>query len=357
MTISEVDLIHLRRAVELAREALDAGDGPFGSVLVDASGAERFADRNREATTGDPTRHPEFEIARWAATNLTADERAAATVYTSGEHCPMCAAAHAWVGLGRIVYVASAEQIAGWRRELGAPPSPLAVLPVTTVAPEVPVDGPAEPLVSQVRELVEHAARGTSAMSGPATSGPPIRLPEGSTLPVGVTLRRPGSDDHASVVAVIPDWWGLPADTHLPALLPRLFFQHFGDHSFLAEDASGLAAFLIGFHSSSQPEVAYVHFVGVRPDLRQAGLARTLYEAFFTEARAAGLRRVDAITGPVNRRSQAFHRAMGFEQTGTVDIDGVPAWPDYDGPGEHRVTFTREVGPEPERSFRPPRGA
>ncbi|GAA1781485.1 hypothetical protein GCM10009748_13940 [Agromyces lapidis] len=159
MTISEADLVHLRRAVELAREALAGGDGPFGSVLVDAAGVDRFADRNREETTGDPTRHPEFEIARWAATNLTVDERAAATVYTSGEHCPMCSAAHAWAGLGRIVYVASAEQIAGWRRELGAPASPVAPLPITVVAPGLPVEGPVDELVSEVRVLVERAVR------------------------------------------------------------------------------------------------------------------------------------------------------------------------------------------------------
>ncbi|MFF2272080.1 nucleoside deaminase [Agromyces sp. NPDC058136] len=156
MTISEADLIHLRRAVELARQALDSGDGPFGSVLVDAAGVERFADRNRDASTGDPTRHPEFEIARWAATNLTADERAASTVYTSGEHCPMCSAAHAWVGLGRIVYVASAEQITGWRRELGAPAAPVAPLPITAVAPGLPVEGPVDELVAEVRVLIEH---------------------------------------------------------------------------------------------------------------------------------------------------------------------------------------------------------
>ena len=97
------------------------------------------------------------QIARWAATNLTVDERAAATVYTSGEHCPMCSAAHAWVGLGRIAYVASAEQIAGWRRELGAPPSPVGVLPITSVAPGLPVDGPVKQLVPEVRALVERA--------------------------------------------------------------------------------------------------------------------------------------------------------------------------------------------------------
>ncbi|MGR0319880.1 nucleoside deaminase [Agromyces sp. ZXT2-3] len=157
MTISEADLVHLRRAVELAREALDAGDGPFGSVLVDAAGLERFADRNREQTTGDATRHPEFEIARAAAVNLTADERAAATVYTSGEHCPMCSAAHAWVGLGRIVYVASAEQISGWRAALGAPSSAVAVLPIDAVAPGVRVEGPVDGLVPEVRALIERA--------------------------------------------------------------------------------------------------------------------------------------------------------------------------------------------------------
>ena len=62
-----VDLVHLRRCVDLAREGLDAGDEPFGSLLVDASGAVRFEDRNRVAG-GDHTRHPEFEIARWSTT-------------------------------------------------------------------------------------------------------------------------------------------------------------------------------------------------------------------------------------------------------------------------------------------------
>ncbi|UOE42907.1 GNAT family N-acetyltransferase [Agromyces larvae] len=162
-------------------------------------------------------------------------------------------------------------------------------------------------------------------------------------LPAGITLRRPTEYDHAAVVRVIPDWWGLPAASHLPMMLPRLFFQHFSDTSFIATDAAGLAGFLIGFRSTAQPGVAYIHFVGVRPDLREAGLARTLYETFFAEARADGCHRVDAITGPGNRRSQAFHAAMGFTATGDMEVDGVLAWRDYDGPGEHRVTFTRAI--------------
>ncbi len=88
----DTELRRLRRCVELATEALEAGDEPFGSVLVAADGTALAEDYNRESS-GDPPRHPEFELARWAAANMTAGERAEATVFTSGEHCPMCATA------------------------------------------------------------------------------------------------------------------------------------------------------------------------------------------------------------------------------------------------------------------------
>ncbi|MFI8891584.1 nucleoside deaminase [Streptomyces paradoxus] len=152
MVVKDTELPYLRRCVELAAEALEAGDEPFGSVLVGADGAVLGEDHNRVAS-GDRTRHPEFELARWSAAHLTPGERAAATVYTSGEHCPMCAAAHAWVGLGRIVYVASSEQLTTWLGELGVPPAPVRPLPVQEVAPGVTVDGPVPELAEQVREL------------------------------------------------------------------------------------------------------------------------------------------------------------------------------------------------------------
>jgi tRNA(Arg) A34 adenosine deaminase TadA len=151
--LAGADLIHLRRCVELASEAVDAGDFPFGSVLVAGDGAVLAEDRNRENTLGDATRHPEFELARWAAANMTAAERAAATVFTSGEHCPMCSAAHAWVGLGRIVYVSSSEQLTAWLAELGVEPPPVRTLPVNQVAPGLVVQGPVPGLDEQVRQL------------------------------------------------------------------------------------------------------------------------------------------------------------------------------------------------------------
>jgi tRNA(Arg) A34 adenosine deaminase TadA len=153
--LTEDDLRHLRRCVELAREALDAGDGPFGSVLVTADGRVVGEDRNHEHSTGDDTRHPELELARLAASALSRGERAGATVYTSGEHCPMCAAAHAWVGLGRIAYAASTVQLVGWLRGWGVAPGPVAPLAVQDVAPGVVVAGPAPELEDEVRRLHE----------------------------------------------------------------------------------------------------------------------------------------------------------------------------------------------------------
>lgn len=150
--IGDRDLRHLHRCVELAEEALAAGDEPFGAVLVGADGTVLAEDRNRVAG-GDSTRHAELTLARWAAANLTPAQRAAATVYTSGEHCPMCAAAHGWVGLGRIVYVASSAQLEGWLDEMDAPPPPVRALPIHDIVPEADVEGPVQKLAPRVREL------------------------------------------------------------------------------------------------------------------------------------------------------------------------------------------------------------
>lgn len=151
--VSDTDLKYLRRCVELAREALEAGDAPFGSVLVDVSGEIIQEDRNRTVTDGDVTLHPEFTLAKWAQANLTPDERATATVYTSGEHCPMCAAVHANVGLGRIVYASSTAQLVKWKLDLGVEAGLVAALPINDVAPSIPVEGPAPGLDEEVREL------------------------------------------------------------------------------------------------------------------------------------------------------------------------------------------------------------
>ena len=94
MGASERGLFYVLEDSGVAAQALEEGHDPFGSLLVDEHGTVLAEDRNRVGD-GDQTLHPEIALARWAAAHLDAPGRAASTVYTSGEHCPMCSAAHA----------------------------------------------------------------------------------------------------------------------------------------------------------------------------------------------------------------------------------------------------------------------
>lgn len=84
---------------------------------------------------------------------MNLQQRATATVYTSGEHCPMCAAAHGWVGLGRIVYASLAAQMTEWFAELSGPAFRVRPLPISDVIRDTVVYGPAEEFATQVRAL------------------------------------------------------------------------------------------------------------------------------------------------------------------------------------------------------------
>lgn len=169
MELTRLDIDHLTRCVELAEEGLEAGDEPFGSILVDADGVVLYEGRNHVAG-GDSTAHPELAIAQWALGNLEPERRSASTVYTSGEHCPMCAGAHGWAGLGRIVFAASAAMLDSWRREWGAAPGAVAALPINLVVPGIRVDGPADELVPRLRYLhfqsFQESQRGTASAAG-----------------------------------------------------------------------------------------------------------------------------------------------------------------------------------------------
>lgn len=150
--LDETDRQYLERCVELAETALNSGDAPFGSILVSHEGQILFEDRNR-TSNGDATRHPEFEIAKWAAQHLSEIERKKAVVYTSGEHCSMCASAHALIGLGKIIYASSTEQLKSWMKEIGVEGGPLKGLSIKEVTNDVEVEGPDEALAERIRRL------------------------------------------------------------------------------------------------------------------------------------------------------------------------------------------------------------
>jgi L-amino acid N-acyltransferase YncA len=158
---------------------------------------------------------------------------------------------------------------------------------------------------------------------------------------MAVVIRHAEPNDHAPIVAVVDAWWGGRA---MAAMLPRLFFTHFRPTSFVAEDDGRLVGFVVGFVSQTEPEVAYIHFVGIDPEARGSGLGRSLYGRFFAAARGLGCEEARCVTSPVNRASVAFHLSMGFAALpGAAERDGVPYQPDYDGPGEARVRFRRAL--------------
>lgn len=140
--------------------------------------------------------------------------------------------------------------------------------------------------------------------------------------------------DYDRVISVLNDWWG---GRRLTDLLPRLFFEHFQTTSFIVEDKGSLAAFLIGFVSQTHPDEAYIHFVGVNPELRKRGLAKGLYEKFFVTVRNMRCDTVRCITSPVNEGSIAFHKRMGFS---------ISVATDYAGPGQDRILFCRDISSE-----------
>jgi ribosomal protein S18 acetylase RimI-like enzyme len=148
-----------------------------------------------------------------------------------------------------------------------------------------------------------------------------------------VVVRHAKPSDYGRVIGRINVWWG---GRDMAPMLPKLFFIHFEGTSFVAEDEDGeLVGFVCGFLSQTAPDEAYIHFVGVDPDVRGDGLGRALYERFFEEVRANGRTVVRCVTSPVNQRSVAFHEALGFEVDRVVE--------DYDGPGEDRVLLVKRL--------------
>ena len=141
-------------------------------------------------------------------------------------------------------------------------------------------------------------------------------------------------DDYGRVIAVIDEWWG---GREMAAMLPKLFFVHFRDTSFVADEDGELAGFLCGFRSQTHDDEAYIHFAGVRPDRRASGLGRALYERFFEAVAPRSV--VRAVTSPANERSIAFHRALGFE---VERVDET-----YDGRGQARALLVKSLIPKP----------
>ena len=102
---SNKDEDFLRQAIALAESGVAGGGRPFGALIVD--GHNRVVARAQSAASINPrdwTAHSEMQALREASAALTWEELAGATIYASGEPCPMCAAAVYWCNIRRLVY-------------------------------------------------------------------------------------------------------------------------------------------------------------------------------------------------------------------------------------------------------------
>jgi tRNA(Arg) A34 adenosine deaminase TadA len=102
---------HLRRAIELAQQAREHGNHPFGALLVDGDGNVVLEAENTVRTDKDVTAHAETNLMRLASARFEPDYLERCTLYTSTEPCAMCAGAIYWGNIRHVVFATSQEQI------------------------------------------------------------------------------------------------------------------------------------------------------------------------------------------------------------------------------------------------------
>ena len=106
------DDLFLSRAIELARQGSERGEGgPFGAVLV-RDGKIIAEGWNRVVASRDPTAHAEIGAIRAACAAAGSFHLPNTTLYASSEPCPMCLSAAYWARIGRIVFANSRAEAA-----------------------------------------------------------------------------------------------------------------------------------------------------------------------------------------------------------------------------------------------------
>ncbi|HSI36292.1 MAG TPA: nucleoside deaminase [Tepidisphaeraceae bacterium] len=101
------DAQFMRLAIDACRRGIEAGQSPFGAVIVSPAGDVVSVEHNVVWRTTDPTAHAEVAAIRAACGTLRTIDLTGHTIYSTTEPCPMCFAAIHWAKLARIVYGAS----------------------------------------------------------------------------------------------------------------------------------------------------------------------------------------------------------------------------------------------------------
>ncbi|HKY55244.1 MAG TPA: nucleoside deaminase [Anaerolineales bacterium] len=102
--MNNTDLGHIRTEIDLARQAREHGNHPFGAILVDENNQVLLQAENTVVTGSDCTGHAETNLMRLASQHFSPEKLALCTLYTSTEPCAMCAGAIHWGNVRRVVY-------------------------------------------------------------------------------------------------------------------------------------------------------------------------------------------------------------------------------------------------------------
>ncbi len=102
---------YLQEANKEAQKAREAGNTPFGAVLVNAEGEIVLRQGNAENDLHDATAHAERMLASRASQLFDKEYLWGCTLYTTCEPCPMCTGAIYWTNIGRIVYGVSEKRL------------------------------------------------------------------------------------------------------------------------------------------------------------------------------------------------------------------------------------------------------
>lgn len=153
-------------------------------------------------------------------------------------------------------------------------------------------------------------------------------------------IRHIRTSDYYGIISVMNNWWG----KNVAHLLPKLFFIHFQNTSFVCEEDNLIVGFIVGFISQTEKNEAYIHFVGVHPEYRKMNIAKKLHQTFCESVKAKSCKTVRCITSPMNKDSINFHRSIGFEiEDGDAELDGVPICSNYAGENQARVLFYKDL--------------
>ena len=187
-------------------------------------------------------------------------------------------------------------------------------------------------------------------------SAPPKRRPAPA-----YALRHPTEEDLAALEGRLRDWM----EQHGSMGPGRAWSRNMAGTSWLAEaDPAGAdpadagepgaaqagrpLGILLGLASPHATGEASIQRIAVDPEFRRRGIGRALVDRFSDAQERSGASRLTATCRPDDRPSLAFFAALGFRPNagpGSRNLYGVPAFEDWEGPGEDRVLLERPISP------------